>query len=75
MLKIKKEKLEELKNYGFYETPTTYLIKWMSGEEICVFKKTRAIRILGNFANCEFYNSDILYDLIKADLVEKVDDK
>ena len=43
----------------------------MSGEEICVFKKTRAIGILGNFANCEFHNSDILYDLIKADLVEK----
>lgn len=68
LLKIKNDvDLERLEKYGFVKVRNTYeFTQGTSG--LIVYKKNRAI---ANY-NCDNKVIDVLYDLIKADLVEKV---
>ena len=68
MLKIKDNAdLNELEKYGFVKVRNTYEFnKGTSG--LTVYNKNRAI---ANY-NCNNDVLGVLYDLIKADLVEKV---
>ena len=85
MLKIKDNvDLKELEKFGFEFEKGKYLIKSVRKpmpSEYCVKKhlaysipsKTRKIKIHKNNICWEYDNGlDIIYDLIKADLVEKV---
>lgn len=87
MLKIKDSTdLKELEKYGFRYNPDVYE-KW-SCVLLDTFGGTVKIRITNNrivypVSDLDFYNlgcraefemHDIIYDLIKADLVEKVED-
>ena len=78
MLKIKDNvDLNELEKYGFNcinEQKKFYDIKinrYHDNEEINIYDREINISLDG----WETKNLDILYDLIKADLVEKVDDE
>ena len=89
MLKIKDNvDLKELEKYGFKYDKYGDLCKELKIKEqfdevkvlfICVdLTDKRYLRRIGLIANdtyCFDYELDILYDLIKADLVEKVDVK
>ena len=84
MLKIKDNvDLKELKKYGFeekkycYKTDATKDSIEFKGCDIIIVKKTRKIYMDVYEAyedELGLYCFDYLYDLIKADLVEKVDD-
>lgn len=81
MLKIKDNvDLKELFNYGFYDALGIYQkvlevtsdgVLW-NDINICVEKTTRLIRF-SNRIERDTYNLDCLYDLIKDDLIEKVE--
>ena len=83
MLKIKDNiNLKELKNYGFKLEPEKAYYNYINDEIelfVWVFKgydyKPRYIYIESKDHNIIFSKLDILYDLIKNDLVEKVEDK
>lgn len=81
MLKIKDDiDLKELEKYGFKKEPTkSYYYKEISEQiyiEVQIFKNDTYIQHKEININTEhgsfFNNLDLLYDLIKADLVEKV---
>lgn len=84
MLKIKDNvDLKELEKFGFYDSLGIYqknLETHFKGGfsfndfMITVIKESRIIRYHAN-KEIETYNLDTLYDLIKVDLVEKVEDK
>lgn len=73
MLKIKDDvELEDVEKYGFTVVDDDYI--WLEGEEnIYIDRYKRTICVCSNFED-EIYNLDAIYDLIKADLVEKVED-
>lgn len=82
MLKIKDNvDLKELEKFGFkldkelsndYETIYSTQQKY---QRLCIDMNTRVIFLYEMFnSNAFFIKCNVLYDLIKADLVEKVDD-
>ena len=84
MLKIKDDvDLKELEKFGFYKSGGVYqknlevdmdgIIQWV---DICIYiqESNRVIRFSAHEAK-ETTKIDVLYDLIQAGLVEKVDDK
>jgi len=73
MLKIKDNvDLKELEQFGFTVVDDDYI--WLEEEEnIYIDRYKRTINICSNLED-EIYNLDVLYDLIKADLVEKVEE-
>ncbi len=86
MLKIKDNvDLKELKKYGFKYTPNcydNYKLCLQNDLEGAIYIKITKNRIVYPVVDLDVYNlsnknefqiHDILYDLIKADLVEKVD--
>ena len=80
MLKIKDNvDLEELKKYGFEEN-SFYYSKTFNFEyykvEINIEKDRKYLIIQNDYYDSDYacYIPSIIYDLIKADLVEKVDD-
>lgn len=80
MLKIKDSvDLKELEKFGFEEFEWTYIFN-KDKYDICLMcnKETRKIKIFsGEYDDCEDGKKvePKLYDLIQANLVEKVDDK
>lgn len=66
---VKREKidLKELKKFGFEEDKRTYTY-WGNTRKIIIYKKDRRL----SFNSMNRKSFDILYDLIKADLVEKI---
>ena len=77
MLKIKDNiDLAELKKFGFEKVGDFYrfVFECVYMSEIIIDKPTRKIEIDGEigYYEADKYN-DILYELIKADMVEKVD--
>lgn len=73
MLKIKDDvELEDLEKFGFTVVDDDYI--WLEEEEnIYIDRYKRTIYICSDFED-EIYNLEPLYDLIKADMVEKVSD-
>lgn len=70
MLKIKESvDLKELEKYGFIKMDNDYAIAPKNLSYDCICVSNDRILCLGDI---EDY--DVLYDLIKADLVEKVED-
>ena len=84
MLKIKDNvDLKELEKFGFKECPFYYFTNinkdmYYEDEDIAINKKNRQIYMIIDDEvyemNLGIKSFDYLYDLIKADLVEKVDD-
>ena len=75
MLKIKDNvDLKELEKYGFYETEYTYIKNGELQEATSVHKDTKTIYPTYDSGYTFYVSSDILYDLIKDGLVEKVED-
>lgn len=80
MLKIKDDfSLEKLKDYGFkiYDSHVSdYYIKYIKNDNHCnlTIKAISRVIVLDTGANY-IENLDTLYDLIKADLVEKVEEE
>ena len=78
MLKIKDNvDLKELEKFGFKKYnlvgKTHYEIEYKNGNNIKVSSYTRFIHFnIYSVSNCI---ENVIYDLIKADLVEKVEDK
>lgn len=70
MLKIKDNvELKELEKYGFTTEDDGFL--WCEPhEDICIDTKSKAVIVYGDSEEGNF-SLDTLYDLIKADLVEK----
>lgn len=71
--------LKELEKFGFkldYELSTDIEIIWSSINEyqkLCIEAKTKIIFLYEKFnSNTFIIKNNVLYDLIKADLVEKV---
>lgn len=75
MLKIKDNvDLKDLEKYGFkYDNKHEYEIGYIFHGYISIDKKDRLIKPIYD-ENMWISIDDLLYDLIKADLVEKVDD-
>ena len=81
MLKIKDNvDLKELKKYGFEldkelsnDLETIYSVK-QEYQKLCLYWEEKQLYLYEPFgSNVFFLKIDILYDLIKADLVEKVE--
>lgn len=72
MLKIKDSvELEDLEKFGFIVVDDDYI--WLEEEEnIYIDRYRRTIHICSDFED-EIYNLEPLYDLIKADMVQKVE--
>ena len=76
MLKIKdKVDLKELEKFGFCETKNTFLKNETLREATSIHKDTNIIYLTYDDGRRYYLNIDVLYDLIKAGLVEKVEDK
>ncbi len=75
MLKIKDNvDLKKLEKFGFRETDKTFLKEQDLYEEAtAIHKDTKAIYLTYYDGRDYYSNTDTLYDLIKADLVEKID--
>jgi len=73
MLKIKDDvELEDLEKFGFTVVDDDCI--WLEEEEnIYIDRYKRTINICSNFED-EIYNLGVLYDLITAGLVEKVEE-
>ena len=73
MLKIKDDvELEDLEKFGFAVVDDDCI--WLEEEEnIYIDRYKRTINICSNFED-EIYNLGVLYDLITAGLVEKVEE-
>lgn len=76
MLKIKDSvDLKELEKFGFENSNKAYLLI-RGGEILCVDKQDRSIFIqCENMWNIAEDSFGLIYDLIKADLVEKVENE
>ncbi len=87
MLKIKDNvDLKELEKFGFIHHKLIYVKEYVrysefeelnTRKEVSIEEKSRNIRIGINSGYMQFNTDielDIIYDLIKADIVEKVDD-
>ena len=73
MLKIKDNvDLKELEKYGFYETERTFLKDGKLQEATSIHKDTKTIYPTYDMGYSYYFSVDILYDLIKDGLVEKV---
>ena len=73
MLKIKDNvDLKELEKFELEETERTYLKRFTLGEATSIHKDTKTIYLTERMGETYYLNVDLLYDLIKADLVEKV---
>ena len=81
MLKVKDDvDLKELEKYGFHKPHFTTLenVGYENIDGIWIMKEDKKLRITNSDKINGFYDntlSNSLYDLIKADLIEKVDDK
>ena len=80
MLKIKKNvDMEELKNkYNFYEEFYEYDYDYSNDGDIILEKEDSGVfidKIRREIFGVDNSKLDLLYDLIKSNLVEKVDDK
>ena len=82
MLKIKDNvDLKELEKFGFKkdkdlsnDVETIYSVK-QKYQKLCLYWEEKTLFLYEMFGgNVFFLKTNILYDLIKADLVEKVDD-
>ena len=83
MLKIKDNvDLKELEKFGFEHYPLIYVkepkryddyLDMNTAKKVYVDEKTREISVGTNLFNTDI-ELDTLYDLIKADLVEKIED-
>jgi hypothetical protein len=73
MLKIKDDvDLKELEKFGLEETERTYLKRFTLGEATSIHKDTGAIYLTEKMGETYYFNTDLLYDLIQAGLVEKI---
>ncbi len=70
MLKIRDDvKLEDLEKFGFTVVDDDYI--WLEEQEnIAIDRYKRTIHMFSNYED-EFYNLEVIYDLIKADMVVK----
>ena len=82
MLRIKEEiDLKELEKFGFYKSGGVYqknlefddLTDWITGIDMCIYivSDDRKIRFSAHDKR-ETIKLDVLYDLIKADMVERI---
>ena len=70
MLKIRDDvELEDLEKFGFTVVDDDYI--WLEEQEnIAIDRYKRTIHMFSNYED-EFYNLEVIYDLIKAGLVVK----
>ena len=70
MLKIRDDvELEDLEKFGFTVVDDDYI--WLEEQEnIAIDRYKRTIHMFSHYED-EFYNLEVIYDLIKADLVVK----
>lgn len=74
MLKIKDNvDLKELEKFRFREIGNCYKSPFLFSGEIYINKETREITRLHPYSSREMPNNEEIQDLIKADLVEKVE--
>ena len=75
MLKIKDNvDLKELEKFGFDCQDEDYLWNEEANISIDLFNDLRKIYVYGTDSEEEYQDLNVLYDLIKANLVEKVED-
>ena len=76
MLKIKEDKMQELEKFGFLTRPESEYYKFVYEDEyLWVDKFTRVIDVTSPIYECDFeYCKKIIKKLIKADMVEKVEE-
>ena len=75
MLKIKDNvNLQELEKFGFDDFGVCYKAYGNLGEQYFINKGTREIKRLHPYSLREEPTEDEVYELIKTDLVEKVED-
>lgn len=73
MLKIKDNvDLKELEKFGFNVVDDDYI--WNEEANISIDRYSRKIYVYGEDDKEDYQDLGVLYDLIKADLVEKVDE-